>query len=304
MAHNLAIGVDQIAVFSNDCTDGSDALLERLDGMGKIRHFDNSSHRQAPQRRAYRRFMKMDLAEEGDWVIPIDADEFINVKTGGHTLAALTDAVPSARTISMTWKLFGNGGVDAYEDSFITDQFRMSAPEHKRTSYIAWGFKTMFQRGVWNKMGVHRPYDPAGGTFAETAWVNGSSQLMPEKYKDRYWRSLRDSIGYELVQVNHYALRSCESYLVKKARGRAQHEAEQLGLDYWHRMNYNTEKDRSIDAIRPAKAAIHKELLDDPELRRLHAACCAHHREMIAELRSQPEFADLMACLDRPEEPR
>lgn len=165
VAHNLAIGVDQIAVFFNDCTDGSDALLERLDAMGKIRHFDNSSHRQAPQRRAYRRFMKMALAEEGDWVIPIDADEFINVKTGGHTLAALTDAVPSARTISMTWKLFGNGGVDAYEDSFITDQFRMSAPEHKRTSYIAWGFKTMFQRGVWNKMGVHRPYDPARGNL-------------------------------------------------------------------------------------------------------------------------------------------
>ena len=31
VAHNLAIGADEIAIFSNDCTDGSDALLDRLD---------------------------------------------------------------------------------------------------------------------------------------------------------------------------------------------------------------------------------------------------------------------------------
>lgn len=69
-------------------------------------------------------------------------------------------------------------------------------------------------------------------------------------------------------------------------------------------MNYNMDTDHSIDAIRPGKAAIYDDLLSDPELRRLHEACCDNHRAKIAELRSQPEFADLMACLDRPEEPR
>ncbi|MDA3888128.1 MAG: glycosyltransferase family 2 protein, partial [Allgaiera sp.] len=41
VAHNLAIGVDEIVIFSNDCTDGSDALLDRLHEMGKLRHVDN-----------------------------------------------------------------------------------------------------------------------------------------------------------------------------------------------------------------------------------------------------------------------
>ena len=54
VAHNLAIGADVIAIFSNDCTDGSDALLDRLDEMGKLRHFDNSSKKPAPQRRDVR----------------------------------------------------------------------------------------------------------------------------------------------------------------------------------------------------------------------------------------------------------
>ena len=60
----------------------------------------------------------------------IDADEHINVKTGDHTLRALTEAVPDAKMISMTWRLFGNAGVVLrYEDRFLSDQFRQAAPE-------------------------------------------------------------------------------------------------------------------------------------------------------------------------------
>lgn len=297
VAHNLAIGADVIAIFSNDCTDGSDALLDRLDEMGKLRHFDNSSKKPAPQRRAYRRFLKMDLAGPADWVIPIDADEFINVKTGDHTLRALTDAVPEARTLSMTWRLFGNAGVTAYDEGFLTDQFRMAAADMTRRPPQAWGLKTMFHRGLWGHIGVHRPKRPTVDTFAETRWYNGSGQPMPDRYMEGSWRSGPDSLGYDLVQLNHYALKSCESYLVKKARGRAHHGGEALGLDYWQKMNHNRIEDRSIDAIRPRKAKIFEDLLADPELRRLHEACCSRHCEMIAELRARPDFDALMRAL-------
>jgi hypothetical protein len=297
VAHNLAIGADVIAVFSNDCTDGSDALLDRLDAMGKVRHFDNSSQRPAPQRRAYRRFLKLDLAGPEDWVIPIDADEYINVHCGDHTLRALTAAVPGARTISMTWRLFGNAGVTRYEDRFLTDQFTRAAADMTRRPPQAWGLKTMFQRGLWDHIGVHRPKRPTVGTFADLHWVNGAGQPMPERYMTGAWRSGPDSVGYDLVQLNHYALKSCESYLVKKARGRAHHGGEALGLEYWQKMNHTAIEDRSIDAIRPAKAAICEELLADPELRRLHEACCDRHREMIAELRARPDFDALLQML-------
>ncbi|MFB9149886.1 glycosyltransferase family 2 protein [Roseovarius ramblicola] len=297
VAHNLAIGADVIAVFSNDCTDGSDALLDRLDAMGKVRHFDNSSPRPAPQRRAYRRFLAMDLAGHDDWVIPVDADEFINVHTGDHSLRALTGAVPEARTLSMTWRLFGNAGVVTYEDGFLTDQFTRAAADMTRRPPQAWGLKTMFHRGLWGHIGVHRPKRPTVESFEALHWVNGSGRPMPGRYMEGSWRSGPDSVGYELVQLNHYALKSCESYLVKKARGRAHHGGEALGLEYWQKMNQTRIEDRSIDAIRPAKAAIHDELLSDPELRRLHAACCARHREMIAGLRARPDFDALMQAL-------
>lgn len=298
VAHNLAIGVDEIAVFSNNCTDGSDALLDRLQAMGKLRHFDNTANDQpAPQRRAYRRFLKMDLAGPHDWVIPIDADEFINIKTGDHTLRALTGAVPQARTLSMTWRLFGNAGVQGYADDFLTDQFRMAAADMTRRPPQAWGLKTMFQRDVWAHIGVHRPKKPTVDSFAQTQWVNGSGQPMPERYMAASWRSGPDSLGYDLVQVNHYALKSCESYLVKKARGRAHHGGDTLGLEYWRKMNHNKIEDRTIDAIRPAKAAIYHDLLSDPDLRALHTACCDRHRALIAQLRADPHFDALMQSL-------
>lgn len=297
VAHHLAIGADEIVVFSNDCTDGSDALLDRLAEKGYVKHFDNTSEKPAPQRRAYRRFQKMKIATGRDWVIPIDADEYINIKVGKHQLSDLTDAIPEARTISMTWRLFGNAGVQQYSDKFLTDQFRMAAPEVIHAPAQAWGLKTMFQAELWRHMGVHRPKKPTVDTLEDAQWFNGSGQRMPERYWTRSWRSGSDSYGYDFVQLNHYALKSCESYLVKKARGRAHHGGEALGLEYWHKMNQNRVEERSIDAIRPRKARFFRKIMSDAKVAELHATCCDTHRKMIADLHQKPEFQDLVQAL-------
>ncbi|TMV09013.1 glycosyltransferase family 2 protein [Ruegeria sediminis] len=296
VAHNLAIGIDKMVVMTNDCTDGTDTLLDRLDARGILTHVDNNSGRRSnPQKRAYKKFMKMGVARDQDWVIVIDADEQINVKTGDHTLRALTAAIPDARMISMTWRLFGNAGVVRYEDGFLSERFQMAAPEHCPRPPQAWGLKTMFKGGLWGVLGVHRPKRPLVDGMDECHWYNGSGQPMPDRYFTGSWRSARDSVGYDLVQLNHYALKSCESYLVKKMRGRAHHLGESLGLEYWNMMNQNSVEDRSIDAIAPRKAAMYEELMSDAETARLHKACCDSHRAQIAELRELPEMADLLA---------
>lgn len=155
----------------------------------------------------------------------------------------------------------------------------------------------MFQREIWGHIGVHRPKRPNVEHFDDTHWYNGSGQPMPDRYMEGSWRSAPDSIGYDLVQINHYALKSCESYLVKKARGRAHHGGESLGLEYWQKMNHNRVEDRSIDAIRPRKEVIYKELMADKELAALHDACCQNHRKLIDELRATPDFNELMQHL-------
>lgn len=67
VAHNRAIGVDQMVVMTNDCTDGTDELLKRLDERGILTHIDNNTRRQAsPQKRAYKKFLKMEVARPQD----------------------------------------------------------------------------------------------------------------------------------------------------------------------------------------------------------------------------------------------
>lgn len=293
VAHNIAIGATDIVIFSNDCTDGSDKLLDRLAKLKVIHHFDNSSPRPSPQRRAYRRFLQMDLAKADDWVVPIDADEFINVKVGDHRLPDLFDAIDGAKTISMTWRLFGNGDVRHYQEGFLTDQFVKAARENTPRPPQAWGMKTIFKRGMWDAIGVHRPKRPRPKSMEELKWVNGSGDPMPDRYYDKHWRSMKDSVGYDLVQLNHYALKSAESYLVKKARGRAHHTADSLGLEYWNQMNQNACRDVSIDAVRQAKVAIFEELMSDNEIASLHANCCSRHKDMAVTLQQDEKFADL-----------
>lgn len=296
VAHNLAVGIDRIVVMTNDCDDGTDKLLDRLDARGILTHVDNTVARKGanPQKRAYNRFMKMGIAREQDWVVAIDADEHINVKTGDNTLNALTQKIPDAQTISMTWRLFGNAGVVEYEDSFLSDQFRNAAKEHTPRPSQAWGMKTLFKRGLWDFIGVHRPKRPQVESMEECHWYNGSGELMPDRYFTGSWRSARDSVGYELVQLNHYALKSCESYLVKKMRGRAHHTGESLGLEYWNMMNHNAVEDHSIDAVKPRKMAFFEDLVSDAETADLHEVACAAHKSQINELRKRSDFAELL----------
>ena len=52
--------------------------------------------------------------------IPIDADEYINIKTDDRTLQALAMAMalPVAHTLSMTWRFFRSAGVKPTKPDF------------------------------------------------------------------------------------------------------------------------------------------------------------------------------------------
>ena len=49
-------------------------------------------------------------------------------------------------------------------------------------------------------------------------WVNGSGHVMPARLAQKNeWFSRKDSVGYDLVTLNHYVLRSAESSFAKFA---------------------------------------------------------------------------------------
>ena len=301
LAYHRAIGISDFLVYTNDCTDGTDTMLALLQEKGLVQHRENPFRRHPglkPQHAALQAADREELVKRSDWLICMDVDEFINIHAGEGRLDDLLAAVGDANMISMTWRLFGNADIDAYEDRPIIEQFTRCAPLMANKPHQAWGFKTLFRNlGIFRKLGVHRPKGLHPQLVGEIRWVNGSGRPMPARAFRNSWRSTTETVGYDLVTLNHYALRSAESFLVKRDRGRVNHVSRDQGLIYWFRMNHNAERDLSIQRMIPAMRAELARLMADPEIRAAHEFSVKKHREKIAELKARPDYAAFHAEL-------
>lgn len=304
LAYHRAIGVTDFLIYTNDCTDGTDRFLDLLAAKGLVVHRENPFRGTGlkPQHAALQAAEGEAAVTGADWIICMDVDEFINVKLGAGRLAdlyaAMEAAMPGANMISLTWRLFGNDDVDAYEDRFVIGQFGRAAPELVRKPHQAWGFKTLFRNiDIYRKLGVHRPKGLRPDLWDRVKWLNGSGRPMPREMFRNGWRSSTETFGYDWASLNHYAVRSAESFLVKRDRGRVNHVDRDQGLNYWFRMNHNAVEEPSIRRMIPAARAEFDRLMSDPEISAAHAACVAAHRAKIADLLARPEQAAFHAEL-------
>ena len=297
LAYHRMIGVDDFLIYTNDCDDGTDRMLDALQERGLVQRRDNPFRQTGgkPQQSALAAAQSEPLVAQAGWIISMDVDEFINVHVGNQRLEDLYAAIGDADLISLTWRLFGNDDLHEYEDRPVTEQFTRCAPHLIRRPHQAWGFKTLFRnQGLFKNFGVHRPKNPQTNAIK---WVNGSGQPMPERFLRTGWRSGIDSYGYDLVTLNHYSVRSVDSFLVKRDRGRVNHVARDQGEAYWFRMNNNDEQDLSIQSHVQGLKQEMENLKADPEIGKLHKAAVAAHRAKIAALRNDPEFAQLRESL-------
>ena len=303
LAYHRAIGVDDFLIYTNDCTDGTDTMLDLLQAKGLVQHRDNPFKTSGLklQHAALQAAEAEPVMQDCGWGICMDVDEFINIKIGDGTLRALYAAMGQANMISLTWRLFGNADGQDYEDRFLLDQFTACAPEVIRKPHQAWGFKTLFRNiDIYKKLGVHRPKGLIPDLWGQVRWLNGSGKALPRQMFRNGWRSTLETYGYDWVQLNHYAVRSAESFLVKRDRGRVNHVDRDQGLNYWFRMNHNLCEDRSIQRMIPALRAEYDRLLADPEIAAAHAHSVACHRAKIAELRATETYERFYSELTGP----
>lgn len=296
IAYNRAIGFTDFLIFTNDCADGTDMIAKRLNRLGIITHVPNPvGPRQSPQRKALRSAGKHPLVQGSDWVICADVDEFLNIRAGNGHLDDLMAAVGPVDAISFCWKLFGNGGRVAFEGGFVTDQFRWACPEDYFPVPQTRGLKTLFRmNGRFSRMAIHRP------RIAEEAemphWVDAGGQPMPPIYKSTGWAAY-EGFSHTHARLHHYAIRSADSFLVKRDRGRTNHIDDDQGGDYWARLNFNFEQDDSILARLPAARVIYDEMMDDPRIAKWHTRAVNWHRKRITALKSEDHWARFHAAI-------
>ena len=305
LAYHRLIGFDAIWVHTNDCRDGTDAMLDRLEAMGLCRHVRNVvPEGKKPQPHA------LTLAERNrdlldtDWLLVIDADEFLHVKTGDGSLAALIAACPKGTEgVAITWRMMGSNGVTDWSPDPVLPQFIRAAPEDFRRG---WGVKTLFRPYPGLKLGIHRP--GVKGTaqkpermaeFMARHWVNGSGRRMPPSFMADGWRGSAATVGYDLAQIAHFAVQSREAYLMRGDRGNVNLKPDKYDATYFAVFDRNEVAMPGLAAWSDRIAAMVTDWLTDPILRRLQDDSRDWHAARLAALRDSPGFAARMEDLAR-----
>lgn len=290
LGYHRTIGFTDVVVCTNDCVDGSPALLDRLQALGLVTHLSHEvGPREKAQLAAYALAETLPALSEADWAMVLDADEFLNVHVGDGRVTDLIDAVPDATAFLVNWRLFGHSGHERHAPGLVTERFTRAALPGDGVNLP---YKTLFRKidAYGCKLLPHQPRFAAPERWPELRYVDGAGRPLPHHFfdesRDDFLQSEPGSVSWALAQVNHYNTRSREDYLVKHRRGGGLNVAWERDRS-WATFNKNDEADLTIAPKLPATRRAVGLLLADDEVRRLHRTCCDLYRAHVADLRRE-----------------
>lgn len=272
IAYHQVIGFERVIIHSNDCTDGSDALLEHLGEQNIIEHLSNHvPEGAAPQTIAMRAVLKHLEDAPADWLLHCDSDEFLNI--GATHLPAFMADKHDADVIALPWQTFGDNGHQTWPGATLPNF--TACEDVIRPDTVK--FKSMFRPALFGFAHDHMPVAPKSGSpsvIAADGTPLPNDPIFAEK-RAKY-RPFDKSIKPEAAVLNHYATRSQDVFLMKNDRGDGQGKTSNkyhLGSTWHGHANRNDRQDSRILAHWPATQAKIAELRDDPETKRLEEAC-------------------------------
>ena len=90
-------------------------------------------------------------------------------------------------------------------------------------------------------------------------------------------------IDHSVAQMNHYMLRSAETYSLKRGTLSPVAGVDRYTDSYWKNANRAEEIDLSIARYAETFDAMHAKAMALPGVARLHDLCCADHLRLVAE---------------------
>lgn len=255
VAYHQILGFDRVIIASNDCTDGTDTLLEALAQAGEITHLPHSVPQgMAPQDNAMAVLLEWIEGQDYDWLLHIDADEFLNLEADLPALLALGE---DADVIALRWKFFGDNGHKIQPPTTLpnfTACEDICNPETVK-------FKSFFRPRTFAHAYDHMPTLPrkADAKVVSAAGLPlDPSPLYSTDSRFSRYRPLDLSLAKGLAHINHYATRSEEAFTYRQARGDGQgKDGQKYRLNSrWHKIaNRNEARDTSILRHWPATLA-------------------------------------------------
>lgn len=294
LAWHKSIGIQDFVIFTNDCTDGTDLLLDRLEEMGELRHLPNPALASgSPAFQLFALAYTPYLAEfkRADYYISMDVDEFINIRVGQGKMSDLLTKAGPFDALSMSELNHGSNMVEDFEPGLMIEQFprhQREAPGPKRSRR---GVKTIVRLG--EKLQYIRNHRPdLQHDSGQVTWLDGSGKPLDSLHDDPTQNGVDVRGTYDLVVLNHFPLRSLNSYLVKMYRGDVVVKDKMVSPRYWRQRDRQSDLTATFDRQRKGFQKVYDTLMKDKKLAAIHKKCCAAHKARIAEIVKVPVFQE------------
>ncbi len=294
LAFHKAIGFDTIIAFSNPSDDGTNELLAALAQAGEVMHVPHTPlDGVSAQGNAARIANENGMIGSDDWVLWLDADEFLNVHVGDGRLPDLIEVMADNRGMLIPWRIFGDSGNARFPGRFISKDFtRATNGWFAPTRSI----KTLFRMGDGigglGTNGIHRPRLIPQGGLSHQDFLNADGGILSEVDPvHQRWFAGEDfpknhavrkpDFSWKLAQINHYMVRTPEYYALKQMRGRDWASGEESLSNMRHTTEFYTEMNRN---------------------ERLDTSILQHERAVtdgMARLRGIPDVAQVEALAER-----
>lgn len=277
------LGFTDIVIVTNDCSDRSPELLDVFQECGWITHLRHEvPDRQNICARKLEAAKALPTVATADWVLVCDVDEFLVVHTGDGRIQDLIPDPADFLGMSINWRVFGTSGHRTWQDGLTHRQFTQAARSDDPTS--TW-VKSITSHPDWfRRLGEHGPkrlLPRHARRWGQPGlrWVDADRRTLHDWHPEAdYMR--RVSPGgqtHATAQMNHYMVRSEESFALKKGTPSAVAGKDRYTDAFFQRYNRNEEEDLSALAHAAAFDQIHAEAMTLPGVRRLHHLCCADY---------------------------
>jgi glycosyltransferase involved in cell wall biosynthesis len=252
LAYHQVIGFDHFMIYSNDCSDGTDALLDRLAAAGIVEHTKwPSVARASPQRSAYNDAVRRCKSE---WIAFLDLDEFLNLKSDDSLSGFLARFPEDVSAIALNWRVFGSGGEVSRREAPVLERFIHASLEGRGVNRHC---KTIARVRDIEEMHIHS-CDLKRGRYVDST----GAVIEIER------QGFTPTINLQIAQVNHYVVKSLEEFEEKKRRGNANRAPGSVDKftgregEYFQKHDLNDEEESSIlqfmAAVRERMAALTK----------------------------------------------